>query len=56
MLLILGVGNNKGFTVRSYMVRESLIHNFGHHNIKRVRQEEAIFTEKFALLLIKIML
>lgn len=44
-----GREQQKGFLQYAlYMVRESLIQNFGHHNIKKVRQEEAIFTEKFA--------
>lgn len=44
-----GREQQKGFLQYAlHMVRESLIQNFGHHNIKKVRQEEAIFTEKFA--------
>ena len=44
-----GREQQKGFLQYAlHMVRESLIQNFGHHNIKRVRQEESIFTEKFA--------
>ncbi len=31
-----------------YMVRESLIQNFGHYNIKKVRKEEAVFIKRFA--------
>tara|TARA_B100001057_G_scaffold455981_1_gene502954 strand:+ start:5200 stop:6351 length:1152 start_codon:yes stop_codon:yes gene_type:complete len=44
-----GREQQKGFLQYAlHMVRESLIQNFGHHNIKKVRQEEAIFTKKFA--------
>ena len=44
-----GREQQKGFLQYAlHMIRESLIQNFGHHNIKKVRQEEAIFTEKFA--------
>jgi len=44
-----GREQQKGFLQYAlHMLRESLIQNFGHHNIKKVRQEEAIFTEKFA--------
>ena len=31
-----------------HMVRESLVQNFAHHSIKKVRQEEQLFTENFA--------
>ena len=31
-----------------HMIRESLIQNFGSHNLKKVREEEREFTEKFA--------
>ena len=44
-----GREQQKGFlSYALHMVRESLIQNFGHHYIKKVRQEEAVFTEKFA--------
>ena len=44
-----GREQQKGFLQYAlHMVRESLIQNFGHHNIKKVRQEEASFSEKFA--------
>ena len=44
-----GREQQKGFLQYAlHMVRESLIQNFGHHNIKKVRQEEAGFSEKFA--------
>ena len=31
-----------------HMIRESLIQNFGSHNLKKIREEEREFTEKFA--------
>jgi DNA polymerase-3 subunit delta' len=44
-----GREQQKGFLQYAlHMVRESLIQNFAHHSIKKVREEERIFTEKFA--------
>jgi DNA polymerase III subunit delta' len=44
-----GREKQKGFLQYAlHMVRESLIQNFGDHNIKKVREEEHAFTEKFA--------
>jgi DNA polymerase-3 subunit delta' len=44
-----GREQQKGFLQYAlHMVRESLIQNFAHHSIKKVREEERVFTEKFA--------
>jgi DNA polymerase-3 subunit delta' len=44
-----GREQQKGFLQYAlHMVRESLIQNFGHDSVKKVRQEERLFTEKFA--------
>tara|TARA_B100000900_G_C20576312_1_gene715485 strand:- start:660 stop:1811 length:1152 start_codon:yes stop_codon:yes gene_type:complete len=44
-----GREQQKGFLHYAlHMVRESLIQNFGHHDIRKVRQEEAVFIKNFA--------
>ena len=44
-----GRERQKGFLQYTlHMVRESLIQNFGNPSIKKVREEESLFTEKFA--------
>jgi DNA polymerase-3 subunit delta' len=44
-----GREQQKGFLQYAlHMVRESLVQNFAHHSIKKVREEERVFTEKFA--------